>query len=427
MTRTVHLHVGSPKSGTTYLQQVLETNRQRLADAGVLVVGADQGTRVQAGLQVREDPRWRELPVHRQDMWGALVSEIKAWSGEQAILSYELLSAATRAQAEAALADLADFEVHVVVTSRDLGAALPSAWQERLKFGSTTPLEDWTPPQESRPRAEWGWRTMDPVGVLDRWGATLPPERCHVVTAPRAGGSSDTLWERFAQATGLSGIDVDSSIPRSNTSVDSVQAEFVRRLNEELGDALATSRERARWVRDLVVRDSLPAGSAAPLGLTDAQFEEAVTRSARVIDALASSQYQIHGDLEDLRATRGTGRLPSQATDTEVLQVALGVVKELVVNQAAATTRKEAARSTSAERPMARRVVDRLTRPWVARTEQNHDQRIAELEAQVTAGRELHQRVAVLTDLVGQLLVPAGGRDDAALEAAIKQYRKNSL
>ena len=43
MTRRVYLHVGAPKSGTTYLQQVLETNRahaeQFWRDLGYVPVG----------------------------------------------------------------------------------------------------------------------------------------------------------------------------------------------------------------------------------------------------------------------------------------------------------------------------------------------------------------------------------------------------
>ena len=39
MTQVVYLHVGGPKSGTTFIQQVLEHNAAALAKAGVLVVG----------------------------------------------------------------------------------------------------------------------------------------------------------------------------------------------------------------------------------------------------------------------------------------------------------------------------------------------------------------------------------------------------
>ena len=39
MTEVVYLHVGGPKSGTTFIQQVLGHNAAALAGAGVLVVG----------------------------------------------------------------------------------------------------------------------------------------------------------------------------------------------------------------------------------------------------------------------------------------------------------------------------------------------------------------------------------------------------
>ena len=116
------------------------------------------------------------------------------------IVSYELLAGATADQAAAAIADLGDAEVHVVFTARDFGRSLASAWQERLKFAVPTPLEDFKPRQEEDgPRAEWGWRTMDPTGVLARWGAGLPAERVHLVTVPGPGAPPDTLWRRFAE------------------------------------------------------------------------------------------------------------------------------------------------------------------------------------------------------------------------------------
>ena len=92
---------------------------------------------------------------------------------------------ASAEQAARALKDLAAYDVHVVVSARDLGRSVASAWQERLKFGLTTPLEGWQPKPESAESSEWGWRTLDPSGVAERWGSTLPPDHVHVVTAPR--------------------------------------------------------------------------------------------------------------------------------------------------------------------------------------------------------------------------------------------------
>ena len=62
MTDRVYVHVGSPKSGTTYLQRVLRHNQRELADQGVLVAGKTHVELVHAGFVVREDARLDNLP-----------------------------------------------------------------------------------------------------------------------------------------------------------------------------------------------------------------------------------------------------------------------------------------------------------------------------------------------------------------------------
>jgi hypothetical protein len=148
MTERVYLHVGAPKSGTTYLQRVLDGNRAALRAAGVLVVGERHLDRIHAAMVVRDDPRLDDLTRSARTSWSRLVREIGDWGGPAAVLSYELFSVASAEQAAGALADLAAYDVHVVVTARDLGRSVVSAWQERLKFGLTKPLEEWRPKPE---------------------------------------------------------------------------------------------------------------------------------------------------------------------------------------------------------------------------------------------------------------------------------------
>src|SRR5690606_36919005 len=126
-----------------------EANRDRLAEAGVLVVGETHLDRIHAGMVVREDPRLADLPPRATSAWQRLVEQIREWPGDTAVLSYELFAGASAKQADSALDDLEGLEVHVVINARDLAAAVPSAWQERLKFAHTTPLEEWVPRPES--------------------------------------------------------------------------------------------------------------------------------------------------------------------------------------------------------------------------------------------------------------------------------------
>lgn len=426
MTRTVHLHVGSPKSGTTYLQRILDGNREALADAGVLVVGDAQVDRVQAALQLREDPRVAKLPPHRQRMWDELVARMRAWDGDRAILSYELLSAATPDQVARAMSDLAGLEVHVVITARDLARSVSSAWQERLKFGLTTPLEEWRPPAADVVRGEWGWRTLDPASVTERWGSGLPPERIHLVTVPRPGAGEAELWRRFAEACDLSGATVSLTPARTNESLGAAPAEMLRRLNTRLRPPLDTDRAQARWLRDVLAHRILVPQGGEPLAITEEQFAEAAARADAAIAALAERGVRVHGDLEELRATRPEGALPSEATDAAVLDVALDTVLELLL------LLRERTVDAPDERPGGtKRLVQRAAQ-WVSRSsagdrDEELPGRIAAIEAAIAEDRALHQRVAALQDVVTELLMTADLRDGGILYDAIRRYRTETL
>ncbi len=432
MTQRLYLHVGAPKSGTTYIQGVLEHNRRRLADAGVLVVGERHLDRVHAAMVVREDPRLESLPERASAAWDRLVAEIRHWRGRTAVLSYELFAGASAEQAGRALADLEGIETHLVITARDLGRSLPSAWQERLKFALTTPLERWRPrPESAGVRAEWGWRTMDPSGVAARWGATLPPERIHVVTVPREAGDGQELWRRFAVATGLSDHDLDLTFNRTNESLGLVEAELLRRVNERINDRLAGNREHALWLRDTLAHGILVELGREPIGLTDEQFDDATTRSREAIQALAEAGYVVHGDLADLEATRPTARTPGEATDSELLESALETIVRLLLLARDRARESSAAVGVPDDGPrvlaIGKGVLRRVTARRVDRRYQEVAARIAELEARVAENRRLHLRVAELGDVVTELLLPSHASDGRVTTRALNDFRQRSL
>lgn len=432
MTRRVYLHVGAPKSGTTYVQQVLEQNRARLHDAGVRVVGDVHLDRIHAAMVVRQDPRLDALPERARTSWSRLVKQIRSWRGDTAILSYELFAGATAEQVAAALADLAGLEVHVVITARDLGASVPSAWQERLKFALTTPLEEWKPrPESAGVRAEWGWRTMDPAGVASRWGGTLPPERVHIVTVPRDPGDRTELWHRFAAACGIDVPGLELDVDRANESLGVVAAELLRRVNEKVREPIKGNREQARWLRDTLAHGILAQLGREPIGLTDRQFAEAERRAEQARARISEAGYDVRGDLADLAATRPEARLPGEASDAELLDTALETIVRLLllVRERTGVRDAQAAGTQEGSRIAAfgKGVVRRVTAQHVDRRHDELRARIAELEQQVAESRTLHLRVAELTDVVTELLLPAGASNRAVTGRALTKYRKATL
>jgi len=331
VTERVYLHVGAPKSGTTYLQAVLEQNRSRLAEGGVLVVGENHLDRVHAAMVVREDRRLEDLDEHASGAWSRLVRQIRDWQGSTAIVSYELFAGASAEQAARALGDLEGIETHVVITARDLATTVSSAWQERLKFALTTPLESWRP---TGARAEWGWRTMDPAGVARRWGATLAPEHVHVVTVPLERSGDEVLWERFAAACGVVVPDLDLRSPRTNESLGLVAAELLRRVNEVVREPITGNREQALWLRDTLAHQVLVHLGREPIGVTAEQHEEGRRRGAAARAAVLEAGYAVHGDLGDLGdpgAARREARTPSEVEGSELLEAALETIVRLLV------------------------------------------------------------------------------------------------
>jgi hypothetical protein len=427
MTRRVYLHVGSPKSGTTYLQRVLRHDRDRLAAQGVLVAGRTHVELVHAGFVIREDARLQRLPERAHHAWDRIVEEVHAFPGESAIISYELMAGARQRQAAAALARFDGIETHVVITTRDLGRAVSSAWQERLKFALDVPLGRWQPPGESRgPRAEWGWRTMDPASVADRWGADLPPERVHVVTAPR-GGEPRQLWDRFAAACELGDIDIDLAVAPANESLGAKAAEVLRMVNEQDLGPIRGAREQSRWLRDTLAHRVLAGLDDEPMGITDEQLAEAEDRARSAVARIREAGWQVHGDLDDVVATRREGRLPEEVPAEELLDVAVRTIVRLLLELREASVGAAPTKDTSpAERLRGTLVVDAGGRR--ARTVLDDlDARVGAAERELQDGRRLQERVAALTDLVNELLVPAEQQDGELLRAALRAYRGDSL
>ncbi len=425
MTTRVYLHVGAPKSGTTFVQSVLEANRERLADAGVLLVGDRHLDRIHAALQVREDKRLADLPEGARDAWTGLVRQIAKWPGDSAVLSYELFAAASAAQAQRALADLASYDVHVVVTARDLGRVGVSAWQERLKFGLGTRLERWTLADEAE-GGEWGWHTLDPAAVTERWGSTLPADHVHVVTAPRPGAAPHELWQRFAEACDLHDLPMQLDVERTNESLGVVQAELLRRVNRVLGPEIRGSRQRSVWIRDLLAQDVLGPLGHEPIGTTETQVEAARVTWERSVERIRTAGYVVHGDLDDLRPADPVGRLPGQLGDAELVDAATQCISALVVEL---RDRTVAGRTAAAVGPRARlrHLAERATAPYANRRIQQLAQRVEELEREVQSSRRLHLRVAALQDVVTELLLDPEQQDRGVTEKALRAYRRGAL
>jgi hypothetical protein len=304
MSRAVYLHIGAPKTGTTYLQDRLTRNAKGLARHGVhfptrspLVSPALFQFRAALDLLGQD---WGGAPGHATGSWDALVRRIRRRSGS-VIVSHEILAPASPAEVAKAMADLAGSEVHVVYSARDLARQLPAAWQESIKQGRKWGYRRFLNGAE---RGEsWFYRAFDLPTVLQTWGADLPPERVHVVTVPQPGASpdGDLLWLRFCEAFGIDPAWAPLDSDQTNRSLGIAETQVIRELNRRM--KRATRREAAfdELIRQMLAQDQLVKRDSPPVRLPPNRFPWVQEQSERWIEWLQGSGVHLIGDVEDLR------------------------------------------------------------------------------------------------------------------------------
>ncbi|MDN5746189.1 MAG: hypothetical protein L0H31_13875, partial [Nocardioidaceae bacterium] len=216
MADRVFLHIGLPKTATTYLQTILWSSREQLRAEGLLLPGRERRDHLWASRVIREDPHLASRsrrPVDEKTAWTRLQTEIASWEAA-ALVSHEFFAAASAEQARRMVADLAPARVDVVITAREPLGLLTASWQESLKNRATKPLDRYARTVSDRPMDIWNWRTLDLQLVLQRWGEAVPWEQIHVLplntAAPR-----DEIWHRFGHLLGLrtDGYDLGASFP----------------------------------------------------------------------------------------------------------------------------------------------------------------------------------------------------------------------
>src|SRR6476661_11253638 len=101
MTRGVYLHVGAPKTGTTYLQDRLALNKGELARHGVHYPLQLHASQFRPALDLLQMP-WGGLQVDVDGEWDALAARVRRLDGT-VIISHEILAAAKPGQVKRAM------------------------------------------------------------------------------------------------------------------------------------------------------------------------------------------------------------------------------------------------------------------------------------------------------------------------------------
>ncbi|MEU4620395.1 hypothetical protein AB0G04_10525 [Actinoplanes sp. NPDC023801] len=326
MPQRVFVHIGAPKTGSTFVQNLLFGNADRLRRAGLLVP-ATFHAHDQAMTDLRQVP-WRDVNLHWS--WDRLVESFARWPGD-VVLTSEGLGAATADQARRAVESLQPAEVHVVVAARDLWRTFPSMWQQTIRARSTWPFEDFLKAVELG-RFEGFWDEYVANRMFQRWGDLVPAAQRHVVTVPQPGTPHDVLWHRFAGILGVPGEIDDSVAPPSNPSLGAPEIELLRRVNAALGDDYPHRLPYQRVVHRHLIRAVLQERD------NDVRFGVGLDRAGwvselaeRQISELRDYPCHIVGDLAELRPHRMDGSMsPDDVGERQLLDAAVETIVALI-------------------------------------------------------------------------------------------------
>lgn len=333
--KRVVIHIGAPKTGTTFLQGVLWRNRDALRTAGLHIVGQSRGDHYRAGHDIRgveynpKDPRpdWT-------GSWDLLAGLASSGSARTTIISDEHLAAMTPEQVRRAVDSLAGREVHVVYTTRNLAHLLPSEHQEYIKHRSPLTYDEWVNKvfnERRRGPGKWFWSVHDPVDVVRRFATAVEAENIHVLTLPLPGAPKDELWNRFCGV-----VDVDPSVATDfevmgNDSLGVAETEVLRRVNKSLPDTFP------RWHHTGLARDifasrilgprSKSLRPPVPEGVRDAVLKQTEAN----VGGLGSGACDLVGDLNELAVTDDLAAGAPAPTDAEVLDAAIDGIAGLLV------------------------------------------------------------------------------------------------
>ena len=329
MVERVFVHIGLPKTATSYLQTIIWSNREQLRARGVVVPGDERRDHLWASRTVREDPAQRRAPERHRTAFARLCDELASSEGT-GLVSHEFFAAASAEQAVAMVGALPTADVHVVVTAREPLGLFTASWQESLKNGATTPMPDYARRVSGRSTAIWNWRTLDLRLVLERWSRAVPPERTHVLVLDPAAPRED-VWHRFAGILDLptEGIDLSGSFP--NTSMGVAEAETLRRINGSL-EGFDNAFDKGVYIRTFLADERLVPRHGERFWPEPDQVEECRRRSSEAIDHLHSAPYDVVGDTDHLRvpAELEPRRSTGSVSEAEVAAVAVDLAATLL-------------------------------------------------------------------------------------------------
>lgn len=329
----VILHIGSMKSGTSFIQNVLGNNQEALAEHGISFAGSRWRDQVGAVQDLIAHGGPGQPPLAADGPWRTLVEEVNATAGTS-VISMEFLAPRATAKIEIIQAAFAG-DLQVVLTGRDLARNIAAMWLESVQNGAAVDWDDYLDAvrseDRSSPVARNFWNHQGLADIARRWSEVVGRDHFTVMTVPPKGAPSTLLWERFAQVLRLDPAAFELDV-RANPSIGLATAMTLRHLNALL-EASEEAGPDAKYydllVKHLLTKRGLVArhGEEPRLGV-DARW--VMKRGAAEVTRLRAQQHRVIGDLDELLPHPVAGVHPAQVSTQQQLDAAMEGLARMV-------------------------------------------------------------------------------------------------
>ena len=363
----VYLHIGMPKTGTSYLQSIYHASVDELARQGVALAPPSRRENVWLSQAVRGVLDTDRLPRRAGRVLQTFAEQVRSSDAEVLLASEEQLSGADPEQIASLVRSCEPREVHVVLTIRSLSSLLPSTWQQRIKQGSETPaLEEFLDAVVHRSSGvgERWWDERGVQNVVERWSQHVPFARVHVITLPRR-SSSEELLRRFSAVLGVDTTRLSESSARQNASLGHAEAELLRLVRERLPAELRTGPEYASVAKQWLAHQHLAGLGGEPARMPPRLRGWCEEQSEATIEFLESSGSDVVGDLDDLRPLPGDFEDRPPVSADQLVDAAVGALASVVGERMEGRAQRraeppEASPSEPPTRGAGRTLLDRL-------------------------------------------------------------------
>lgn len=332
--KRVVLHIGAMKSGTSFIQNVLHTNRERLLEHGFLFACERWRQQVLAVRELSERGGEGQEPITPDGPWQNLVDVVNEWP-ETAIISMEFLAPRQAPKIAIIREAFAGAELQVVLTARDLARSLPAMWIESMQNRGVRTWEEFLASVRSQDMSQkpgrWFWKHQRVSEIAARWSGAVGRDHFTLVTVPPKGAPPSTLWDRFAEVAGIPAGLCDLEV-RSNPGLDAASAMVLRALNERLAEGKLSRLDYEWIVKGALAKQGLVkrGRETLPLGLDERWVRRAASKELRRLRKL---DLRVVGDIDELKSLPVPGVHTSKVSAEQQLEAALDGMAYLVQRQ----------------------------------------------------------------------------------------------